>query len=66
MKIRVWGLAIGVRSTEGAARGALTWREYPTEFFPQNDWIKIIKVEKLTPEERLNHESNIRTIKRIG
>jgi hypothetical protein len=48
IKIRVWGLAQGRRSTEGAARGAFTWREYKTEAFPRNDWIEIIKIENLT------------------
>lgn len=47
MKIRVWGLAAGMRSTEGAASGVFTWREYDTESFPQCDWIKVIKIERL-------------------
>ena len=47
MKIRVWGLASGWRSTEGAARGAFTWREYKTESFPREDWLEVLKVEKL-------------------
>jgi hypothetical protein len=51
MKIRVWGLAAGRRSTEGAARGAFTWREYETESFPRNDWLEVIKIERLKTEK---------------
>ena len=47
VKIRVWGLAWGRRSTEGAAPGAFTWREYETESFPKEDWQQIIIIEKL-------------------
>jgi hypothetical protein len=51
MKIRVWGLAQGWRSTAGAARGAFTWREYETESFPREDWIQIVIIEKLKGKE---------------
>ncbi len=46
-KIRVWGLAWGRRSTEGAAPGAFTWQEYETEEFPREDWKEIIMIERL-------------------
>jgi hypothetical protein len=47
MKIRVWGLAAGCRTTADAARGAFTWREYNTESFPVKDWLEVLTVEKL-------------------
>lgn len=41
----VWGIAAGFGSTKDAARGAFTWREYPTEQkIPRQDWIEIIKI----------------------
>ena len=46
MKIIVWGLAAGTRSTRDAASGAFTWREYKTENFPRRDWLKIFIIEK--------------------
>jgi len=45
MKVTIWGLAAGVRSTEGAARGAFTWRDYPSENDAkeaEKDWLKVI------------------------
>lgn len=44
---RVWGLATGRGSTKGAARGAFTWREYPSgTTIPVGDWMNILRVEK--------------------
>jgi hypothetical protein len=44
---RVWGLAKGRGSTEEAARGAFTVREYPVnESIPKSDWMNIISIEK--------------------
>ena len=49
MKIVIWGLAAGRKSTRGAAPGAFTCREYPT---PQSareataDWLHIITTEE--------------------
>ncbi len=47
MKVIVWGLATGRGSTEGAARGALTWREYEgEEKIPKEDWLHIITIQR--------------------
>lgn len=41
----VWGIAAGIRSTKDAARGAFTWRKYPSEQeIPQTDWLEIVKI----------------------
>ena len=43
--VEVWGLAVGWRSTKGAARGAFTVREYPdakTAKEAERDWLKIL------------------------
>jgi hypothetical protein len=48
-QIRVWGLAAGRGSTSAAAPGAFTWREYAGDTdIPRQDWLHIIKIEKLT------------------
>jgi len=41
-KIKVWGLAAGVRTTQAAARGAYTWREYDDGDPHKEDWLVII------------------------
>lgn len=44
--IRIWGIAHGRRTTAGAAPGAFTWREYPTETAAreaEGDWRVILK-----------------------
>lgn len=42
-RIEVWGIAAGRRSTEGAAPGAFTWRQYPVgKPVPENDWRTIV------------------------
>lgn len=47
MKIRVWGLAAGRGTTQGAARGALCVREYETDEYPLKDWLRVIAVERI-------------------
>lgn len=45
--VHVWGIAAGTGSTKGAARGAFTWRDYPTlaEFreAENKDWLRILQ-----------------------
>lgn len=43
--VRVWGIAQGRGTTERAAPGAFTWREYPTETAArqaEGDWRVIL------------------------
>src|SRR5574337_748133 len=47
--VRIWGLATGLRSTTGCARGAFAAREYPTLDAAQRgvcDWLTIIVIER--------------------
>jgi len=47
--VRVWGTAAGKGSTKEAARGAFTWREYPTRDAARaaaGDWLAIAAIEK--------------------
>ena len=49
MKIRVWGLAKGTRTTGGAARGAFCWREYENHAAVEaarKDWLEIVQIEE--------------------
>lgn len=46
---QVWGTAARHGSTSDAARGALTWRNYPTRDFPREDWLQVISVREVKP-----------------
>jgi hypothetical protein len=51
----VWGLASGRAGTEGAARGALAWREYdkrPTMETLKKDWVMTLKIQKIEEPRR--------------
>jgi hypothetical protein len=46
MTIQVWGLAKGRGTTQGAARGAFTTREYTDGKEHREDWIDILVIKK--------------------
>lgn len=46
-KIRVWGIAAGRGSTQDAAQGAFTWRDYTEHDYPAQDWRHVIRIEVL-------------------
>lgn len=46
-KLTIWGLASGRRTTDGAARGALAWRDYDTPQAAKDaerDWLVILYI----------------------
>ena len=49
--IRIWGIAWGRGTTQDAAIGAFTWRDYTTEEKAnqaERDWQVILKKERVT------------------